>query len=253
MMVDEVKTEIDTEALKLDTSTEESEQEHSEIELTAIEHGWNAEGVEGKLNLSAEEFMDRQGLYDDIRSLKKQNRKLHDGIEAMKEFQKTIRDSERDRVLTELKDAKKVALEAENYDAVVQIDDKIAETRVQAEPPSNEVFESWVDSNDWYHQDPEMKQYADMLGTGYFQQNPTKDMKAVYEYVTEETKKRFPDKFGNTNREKPTSVEGAGKGRARSSKQHSARDLPDSDRDIMKTIVRSGAMTEAEYLKEYYS
>jgi len=261
-MADELEQAIDETRLGLESIenessgeevTTESGDELSEIEQEAISHGWNPEGVEGKKNLSAEEFMDRQGLYDDIRGLKKQNRKLLDGMEAMKEFQNTIRVKERERVLNELKAAKKVALENENYDAVVQIDDRIAETKAQENPPTNTAFEKWIDDNDWYHQDTDMKQYADMIGTGYFQQNPNKSMDDVYLYVSDEVKKRFPDKFGNPKREQPNPVEGASKGRVKTSKKYSARDLPEHDREIMKTIVRSGAMTEAAYLKEYFS
>jgi len=232
---------------------EASGEELSEVEQQAIEHGWNPDGVEGKLNLSAEEFMDRQKLYDDIRGLKKQNRKLQDGIEAMKEFQTTIRKNERERVIQELKIQKKLALENENYDAVVQIDDKIAEQRVADEPVSNVAFEKWVDDNEWYHQDPEMKTYADTIGAGYYQGNSNKSVEEVYAFVSEEVKKRFPEKFGNQERSKPNPVEGAGKGRNATSKKYSAKDLPEQDRQMMKTIVRTGTMTEAEYLKEYFS
>ena len=89
-----------------ETSTEQKSTdegvEYTEAELEAIEHGWNPDGAEGKRNLSAEEFMDRQPLYDDIRSLKKQTRKLQDGIEAMKQMQDGIRHRERQQVIAEL-------------------------------------------------------------------------------------------------------------------------------------------------------
>jgi len=236
----------------IEITEEPEESELSDIEQEAVNLGWVADGVEGKRNLSAEEFVDRQRLYEDIRGLKKQNRKLQDGLTAMKDFQATIRSNERERVIAELNTAKKTALEQEDYNAVVAIDDKIAKQRVPEVPQSNEAFESWIDDNDWYHQNDEMKQYADMIGTGYFQQNPRKDMNDVYKYVTEEVKKRFPDSFENRERSKPNSVEGAGKGRAKTSKRHSAKDLPEDARQIMKTIVRTGTMTEAEYLASYF-
>jgi len=68
-----------------------AEPELTEVEQEAMQHGWTPEGVEGKRNLSAEEFMDRQPLYDDIRSLKKQTRKQQEAIDAMRQMQVVIR------------------------------------------------------------------------------------------------------------------------------------------------------------------
>lgn len=235
--------------------TEEvAESEYSETEQQAIEHGWTPEGVEGKRNLTAEEFMDRQPLYDDIRALKKQYRKLNDGYEALQEHHKHVKESERAKLVQQLKAAKKVALEQDNYDAIVEIDDRIAEAKTTPEEASNVAFEDWIDKNDWYHQDSDMKQFADMLGTGYFQQNPNKNVSEVYDYVSKEVKKRFPDKFSNQNRIKPNPVEGASKGsRTAPKSKYTAKDLPDDARQMMKTIVRTGGITEEQYLKEYFS
>jgi hypothetical protein len=232
---------------------EGGEVEYSEVEQKAIELGWNPEGVEGKPFLSAEEFVGRQPLYDDIRSLKKQQRKLQEGIEAMKEMQKGIRERERTKVLNELKAQKKLALENENYDAVIEIDDQIAEHKAaKDEPQQNEQFEAWVENNEWYHQDSEMKQYADMIGAGYFQTNPNKKPEEVFEYVTKEVKTRFAEKFGNPNRSRPNPVEGASRGRPKGGAKHKVSDLPPDARSIMNTILRTGTMTEAEYLKDYF-
>lgn len=231
----------------------ESGNEYTEVEQKAIEMGWNPEGVEGKENLSAEEFVGRAPLYDETRSLKKQLRKLQDGMEAMKQMQSGIRERERAKTIQELNAQKKAALADENYDAVIEIDDAIAAERAEKdEPQSNEVFESWVENNEWYHQDSDMKQYADTIGAGYFQRNPKKDPKEVFEYVTQEVKERFPGKFGNPNRNKPNPVEGASRGRPKGSAKHTASDLPEEDRAIMRTILRTGTMKEAEYLKDYF-
>jgi hypothetical protein len=194
-------------------------------------------------------------LYDDIHSLKKKARKQEEAIEAMKKMQEGIRIREREKTINELKQQKKLALEQENYDAVIQIDDKIAEEQAApTEQAPNLAFESWVEENPWYHQDSEMKDYADMLGEGYYNRNPSKNVEDVYRYVGEEVRKRFPDKFRNTARDNPNPVEGANNGRRgkSASSNYSVRDLPENDRQIMRTIVRSGAMTEAEYLKEYF-
>jgi len=236
-----------------ETNEAEGGTEYTEVEIKAIEMGWNPDGVEGKENLTAEEFVGRAPLYDETRSLKKQLRKMQDGMEAMKQMQDGIRERERIKTINELNAQKKAALADENYDAVIEIDDAIAAERADKDTTqSNEVFESWVEDNDWYHQDSEMKQYADTIGAGYFQQNPKKQPKEVFEYVTKEVKARFAEKFGNPNRSKPNPVEGASRGRPKGGAKHKASDLPSEDRAIMRTILRTGTMTEAEYLKDYF-
>jgi hypothetical protein len=246
---------LDDEGAEL--TSEGFEQEYSEIELQAIEHGWNPEGVEGKRNLSAEEFMDRQPLYDEMRNLKKQARKLEEGMDAMRKMQEGIREREREKTIKELQQKKLEALEDGNYNAVIEIDDAIAEEKVNKDTQAvnNHQFEEWVDNNEWYNQDPDLRKYADTLGSGYFATNPNAEPKEVFNYVETEVKARYPEKFGNPRRKAPAPVEGASRGRGqvkRGASKHKASELPEQDRQIMRTILRTGKMSEAEYLKEYF-
>ena len=230
--------------------------QYSEIELEAIEHGWNPEGVEGRRTLTAEEFMDRQPLYDDLKKNKRQLRKQQEQIEALKKHMKVVDENARRRALEELKVQKREALENEDYDGVIAIDEQIAETKnapVIDEAPTTAAFESWRESNEWYDEDPAMKDYADMVGTHYAQKNPNMPAEEVFNYVTNEVKTRFADKFKNVRREQPTQVEGAARGRVPASRRgHSVNDLPEEHRQIMQTLVRGGTMTKEEYLKSYF-
>ena len=233
----------------------------SEVEQTAIDMGWNPEGVEGKRNLSAEEFIDRQPLYDDIRSLKKQARKLQDGQDALKESHAVIRAKASEDAIRKMQEDKKYALENEQYDAVIEIDDAIANERASAneEPAENVAFDKWVDSNEWYNQNDEMRDYADTIGAGYLSKNPKKDLADVYEYVRKQTERHYPEEFGGEqtpdtdgNRRRNNPVEGAGKGRSGGGSRYSVRDLPEDDRRIMETILNSTTMTKEQYLKDYF-
>lgn len=240
--------------IKLDIESVEPEApDYSEVEIEAMEHGWNPEGVEGKRNLSAEEFMDRKPLYDEIHSTKKQIKRLQEGMDLLKAHHERVAELERAKALDYLKNQKKIALENEDFDAVLDIDDKIAEQKAApnaAAPASNSAFEEWVEENTWYNQDSELKEYADMIGNGYAASHPKKPLTDIYEYVSKEVKSRFPEKFGNTARHAPSPVEGGSKRRT-TSRKLSARDLPEDDYRIMKTIVRAGGITEEQYLKEY--
>lgn len=241
---------------EVESTDQQSESEYTETELEAMEHGWNPEGVEGKRNLTAEEFMDRKPLYDEMHSQRKEIRKLKEGIEAFNKHIKTVEERAKERAIEELKVQKKQALADEDYDTVVELDEKIAETKAVSEPDpaaTNRDFEEWADRNEWYHQNEDMRKYADMIGFGYYQQNRDKPFAEVYSYVTDEVKKRFPDKFQNPNRSKPAPVEGARKGRVKTTApKYSSKDLPESDREIMRTLIRTTGMSEDEYLKQYY-
>ena len=235
----------------------------SDVELEAVDHGWTPEGVEGKRNLTAEEFMDRKPLYDDIRNLKKQTRKLQDGLEASLKMQQGIREREREKVIQELNAKKREALEENEYDQVMEIDKELLAVHTQEEEPivnTNADFDVWVDENEWYHQNTEMREYADMIGAGYFAKHPKAPMKEVYEFVGKEAAKRFPDELGggNSNRRRQSAVEGAGQGRVGSSgggrpTKYSVNDLPEQDREIMNTILRAHPkMSKQDYLKQYF-
>jgi uncharacterized membrane protein len=247
----------EAEEIKIDLTVEEGDTitEPSEIEIEAASHGWTPGGVEGKKNLTAEEFMDRQPLYDEIRSTKKQIKKLQEGVDALKSHQATIRSDEREKVIKELKVAKRQAMEDENYDAVIEIDDKIATQRAEAQaavldPVSNGAFESWESQNEWYNQDDEMKEYADMVGNGLAATHPNIPLTDVYERVTKEVKKRFASKFTNPASATGSPVEGGKRGTRTSSKLRVS-DLPEQDRRIMESIIKAGGITKEEYLEEY--
>ena len=246
----------------------EDEEAYNDVEQEAISRGWNPEGVEGKRNLSAEEFLDRQPLYDDIRALKKSQRKLQEGMEAALKSIQLARKDERERTIAEYKNQKREALEDGDYDAVMEIDEKIKETEAEADTPViNEDYLNWVSENEWYESEPEMKEYAELIGSGYYQKNPTANPATIYEYVAKEARKRFPDYFNDQAEDEPddyddepaprrrrsSPVEGARKARSkRGNSRHSARDLSSEERAIMRTVCRSANLTEAEYLKSYF-
>lgn len=243
----------------------ESSLEYSEIEQEAMKRGWRPEGVEGKRKLTAEEFLDRQPLYDEINHLKKDVKSVQKAFEALKKHHERVKEAERKKVIEELKLQKRLALEADDFDKVIEIDDRIMEANTQKEedelpdiaaPTTNEVFENWVSDNRWYHTDKELRTRADIIGEIYFRNNPESTLEDVYSYVEKSIKKEFPDKFGSTTR-KPAvaSVDSGSRRTAKSTtttKKYSAKDLPEDAFQIMKTLVRAGAVTEEKYLAEYF-
>lgn len=222
---------------------------YSQEEQQAMDMGWKPDGVEGKENLSAKEFIGRQPIYDDVRSLKKAHKRDRESIEAMKSMIEGVRQREREKTIAELNSQKKQALEEENYDGVIAIDEKIAEERKSVEPQRNPAYEEWIEKNEWYNTESEMKTFAEDIAAGYSNRNQDKSPAEVYKYVAEEVKLRFPDFFEEPTRHNP--VEGARKGRG-GGVQYSTGDLNETERGIMKTLLRDGVFkTEQEFMKSY--
>ena len=234
--------------------------EYTDQEQGAIDKGWNPEGVEGKKNLSAEEFLDRQSLYDDLHTLKRQNKRLQGDIENINKYQQDIRADERKKVVADLKTQKKEALDEDDHNRVIEIDEQLADAREEAKQEKattqvNKDFNEWIGDNAWYTDDDELRSEADIYGEIYWTKNPAKSRNEVYDAVSKHIKRSYSDKFENTKRSQPSSVEPAtGTPRQTKSKSKlSSKDLPADQRGIMKTILRTTDMTEEEYLKEYFA
>ena len=76
------------------------------------------------------------------------------------------------------------------------------------------------------------------------------DVAASIQEVTEEVRRRFPEKFGNPRREKPNRVEGGGTPSGRSGKKGYA-DLPPEAKAACDRFVKQGLMTKEEYVKDF--
>ena len=261
-LLGEVETEEVNETPEETPEEKEETPEYSDVEKKAMEMGWNPEGVEGKENLNAEEFVGRQKLYDDIRTLKKQNKRLSGDIENINKYQDTIREDERKVVMQELRDRKIQALKDEDYDKVADLDDQIADERgkesqtaATTDGPTPE-FKEWVSDNGWYETDIDLKVEADHIGEKYWKANPEKTLEEVFEYVGKTVRKLNPDTFDNGNRNKPSAVEASGNRPARKKEtapKYKVSDLDAESQSIMRTIIRTTkGMTEERYLKEYF-
>lgn len=95
-----------------------------------------------------------------------------------------------------------------------------------------------------------MTAFADSLGVELHKQGLSPD--EVLRRVTREVKEEFKHKFTNPKRDGPSAVEGGARKGGRSSGDD-ASGMSEDDVRVMNKIIRSGAMTKEEYLKEYRS
>jgi len=241
--------------------------EYSEAEQVAIDKGWNPEGVEGKRNLSAEEFLDRESFFDEIHKLKREVRTQQQMVDALKQHNTTISEKAYEKAINDLKSQKVQAADNEDLGAIIQIDEKIEElreTREQskaAEAESQQAItpytpedwasrhEQFVDKNPWYTSDRKRQVFADSIGVTYAQTHPEASPDDVYAYVIAEVNKEFTEA---APRQRAAAVAPAGRSSGKATpKKHKLSDIPEGDREIAKIVISSG-VSEEDYLKQYF-
>lgn len=234
----------------------------SPVEQRAMEQGWvPQEQWDGDPDLwrPAKEFVDRGELFKKIDEGKREIKQLRQAMEEFGKHHAKVRDIEYQRALATLKAQKRDAVAEGDADAVVEIDDRIDELkevrRAEAAQPQQPVeaqpdplFVNWVNRNQWYSNDSDMKAVADNAGRNAAVNGIT-DKKELLEAVEKAVRRAFPHKFTNPNREKPGVVEGSTNKGGSTNKDTFA--MSDAEKRIMRKIVSTGAISEEQYIKEY--
>lgn len=182
---------------------------------------------------------------------------------TMMEFKKFHAETEKrayERAMSDLREQKKEAISTGDGDKVLQIDDAIDElkqsrTVEKVAHPVNQpdaTFIQWSEDNKWYTSDAQLKTEADMIGEVIKRQNPTLIGEAFLNEVTTRVKRMYPEKFTNSNRSRPSPVEGttAPKSNARNGKGFN--DLPPEAKAACQKFEKSNLLTREQYLKEYF-
>lgn len=264
--------DIVEEANDLDYDQEHDEPEYTATELKAMEKGWNPDKEsipEGKEWINADEFLRNEQFFNEIHKLKREINMTKRDYEELKKHHLKVAAVEQEKALRMLLQQKERALEDDDHKAVVDIDNKILDIKTkQAQPKqantgsNNEAFREsyseWIQENRWYENNAEMRTAADDIGAGYFARNKGNvSPDDLYEYVTKQVKRMYPDEFAvaskSTPRSKATTVESAGRGRGTPRKtgvKFTERDLNDEQRRVMNRFVKTGALTKDEYIKQ---
>lgn len=230
-------------------------------EVAAREQGWvpkdDFNGDEHTW-IDAAEFLRRGPLFKKIDDQSKQLKDVRRALDEMKKLHSQVQETEYKRALETLREQKKNALVEGDADAVIAVDEKIDLVKEQqsdlkrqiltqpSEPAElNPEFVQWTDRNSWYKNSAPMKAYADALGVDLARTGLSPS--DVLRKVEAEVRKEFPTKFRNPNQDKPGSVEsGNAKGAASSGDNFQ---LTQEERRVMQTFVRTGALTEKEYVE----
>ncbi len=254
----EAQTEV-----SVQEETKVVEKQLSSIEQKALEQGWiPKEEFHGNEDdfIDAKEFVRRGELFSKIEHQSKELKAVRQALEAFKQHHSKVRESEYNRALKALQDAKKEALVEGEHDKFFALEEKIDEVKrekaefvqeaskpvVQTETQHPE-FQNWVQKNPWYEANRPMRAFADDLGRELASQGYTPTQ--VLKQVEIEIRKEFPQKFQNPKATRASGVEEPT--RSGKSNKNDSFVLSDEERSIMRKIVSvTPGYTEADYIKE---
>jgi len=159
--------------------------------------------------------------------------------------------------LKTLQDARKQAFVDGEHERAFALEEKIDEIKQEkaevvrnANEPVVEdntytpEFVNWVSRNSWYENNRVMRKAADALGLELHQAGHSPS--DVLKMVETEIRKEWAHKFENPAAKRTMAVEPSTRSNA---KGDTFRLTPDEE-NIMRKIVSTGIMTEAEYLKD---
>jgi hypothetical protein len=126
---------------------------------------------------------------------------------------------------------------------------------VNQEPPH---FTEWKEKNPWYQEDQDLADYADFISHKIVHETPGITPAKLAEEMTARTKKQFPHKFTNPNRDKPGDVEGGSRAGGKKTTEKTFNDLPADakgayDRLASKFKVQGRELKKETYAKEYWA
>lgn len=228
----------------------------SEIEQKAMDMGWKPRDQfdedSGKEFIEADEYVRRQPFFDKIEALNRKVKTMEQGLEAFKEHHSKVKQVEYERALADLKKERLQAIEEQDAVKAFEVSDKMRELEKQKEQAAtpqegvaNPQFQEWLDENKWYVKDEDLREFADALGIMYAKKMSPPE---VLVKVSDEVRKKFPEKFRNPNKDRAPAVDT--KGTARGTATGREYQLTDMEKQIMDKLIRSGAMTKEEYIKE---
>lgn len=260
-MSEELNNEVDPKNNEVITEETDNTPQYTELELKALDEGWRPKDEwEGDPDqwIDAGEYVRRGPLFEKIDALNRQAKENNKAMKALQDHLEKVRQGEYKAHLESLRLEKKEALEEGDADRLIEIDEKIAEAKANEKIEKLEAkqeakqpdprFVAWVGKNPWYISDPELQSFADEVGIIYKNRNPDLDPVEVLDYVSKRVQKEYPDKFKNERKTRPNIVEGSGAPAA--SKKKDTFELTDEERKAMHIIVRTGALTEAEYIAD---
>lgn len=232
----------------------------------ASQHGWVPEeewveqGKDPDDWVDAKTFNMRGEFFDKIHKQKREIDDMRKALDDLKHLQQKTAEIEREKVLRELKNAKKAAVEAGDGEAVVELDERIDEVKAyrvpdvtqeqmqRAQQEAQDRFVQWKAENQWYDTDPELAEYADFIGMKMQQEGKTPD--EIFESVGKKVKQQFSHKFGNPRRNESSVAPSTGRKASGRASKVKWSDLPEDFQKAGNNFIKTGVYeSKEEYIK----
>jgi len=226
-------------------------------------HGEAGDWVDFKdFNLRGE-FMGR--IHEQSSIINHLTNKVNERDVALKDMaglQGKISEREYQKALKTLLTQKKEALEEDDYDKVVDIDEEISEikaakpvaeetqTQEQAEAVPQEIVD-WLSKPDqsWYHTDQTLRLLAEGFAVGLQQENPNITPSQLIEKVNEKVRKEMPHKFNNQSVVDTGGEYTPNSNRKGNGKGPTFSDLTEEQKAACIRFERLGTLTRAKYIQ----
>lgn len=252
------------------------------IEEIAAELGWKPDHT-GENYVDAKTYILRSreiqdSMRDHNKDLKNQLQALQGSVDALKEHNERVYKAEVNRMQGEidrLRKARKEAIELADVAKVEEIDSELdniqktlSEPRTNNSPVVNPVYDEWIKDNQWYLTNEEMATYADTVAHQY----AGAPLPRLYALVRNKVAEVFPEHFEKTPKSGesrtlenppqkaktestktkpvgPASPVESGR-KAGETKTFTKADLSPEQLSIMNQFVKSGIMTEKQYISD---
>lgn len=241
-----------------DGQTGDDSGESTSIETLAKEKGWRPkEEYEGDPDrwVGADEFVKRQPLFDKIKVQSKKLKELESTVEALaKHYQMNIAQA-KEKAILDLKLERKEAIELGEADRVDHIDERINQVKSMPEPevlkPSIPAeVQAFVDENaSWFNKDEDMTNFAVAYNIEYLKKHPG-DLEKSLSETAKAVKRAYPEKFVNTRRVAPATVESGGSTVEKIAGKYSMARLNNEQKTVYNQLVKvHKQLSHEEYFK----
>lgn len=241
---------------------QQEQQEADPVENKAREMGWTPKDEfsgDPETFVEAKEFVERAPLYKALHQANRKIKKMQETLETFRDHYTKVEVAAKERAIKELQSQLETASEERDIKKALEIKDKITEVQSQGketETKTNPDFESWVEENKWYNDDPKLKTFATGIGFGLAQEHPDWTPAKIFQEVTKITKESFPDKFTVKKPATKVSTNARTTGGSDGKRTPSIRQLPEEARVNYNRLVKSdrnphGILTPEEFWKDY--
>lgn len=188
---------------------------------------------EGKKFIGPKEYMERNPLYNKMKSLETSFDQLNNHYHKVSETERKKAEKEYIKEIETLKAEKIKALDEADHQRVVDIDEQIRTTEKPV-AESDPVFDAWLSNNEWYQNDTFLRVEADRIAESYLASGLKG--KSLLDATHDHIKQVYPDKFSNKERARPAQVEGSTPPAKPSSKKLSVNNLTVDEKTVYKNF-----------------